>query len=121
MSNKPRIGIGWVASINSIEVFEGNDRTMVITSLQAEAQSLLRGLWEAITKGFMSVQINTDSVKLVRAISSQHQPFEISTLILDIKVTCSKFSYCEIRKVSRQDVISGPVLAKSARLGKPLP
>lgn len=91
---------------------------MDITPLQTEAYAMYQGLQEAINKGFSRVQIHSDCTKLVLVIDSHHQPFEISTLVHDIKAIRSKFHFCEICKVSRDEVAPSHVLATAARLGK---
>lgn len=90
---------------------------MALTPLQTEAYALHQGLCEAVNKGFSYVQINSDCTKLVRAIDSHQQPFKISTVVSNIKVLRSKFSICEIRKVSRVEVAPALALVTAAKLG----
>lgn len=109
-----------MASLSGSKVFEGNDKTLALASLQIEAQALLRRLAEAESNGLICVQILTDCIELVRAIKSHHQPYEISNLVHDLKINYSKFLYYEICKVSRQKVDSAHVLATIARQGNAL-
>lgn len=92
---------------------------MASTPLQTEAHSLYQGLREAFNREIRFVQIRSDCKELVHAIDSQQQPFEISVLVHDIKMLrlCSRFSYCIISKVSRQEVAPAHELATAARFG----
>lgn len=67
-----------------------------------------------LTNGSDVFKIHSDCTDFVRAIANHQQPFEISTLVHDIKALCSKFSFCEIRKVSRQEIGPAHVLATTA-------
>lgn len=64
------------------------------------------------------MQVQSDCTELVRAIESQQQPFEISSLVHDIKVLCSKFDHCLVSQVGRGEVVLAHELAIAVRLGK---
>ncbi|XP_048497403.1 uncharacterized protein LOC104905807 [Beta vulgaris subsp. vulgaris] len=113
----PRAGIGWSAKVNGTRVFEGNARIVASSSLQTEAQAVFRGIYEAKLKGFQHLHIHSDSVDVVRTIGSTHQPFEIATVIHDIRALQREFSSCIIKKVARMDVLPAHRLAVAARQG----
>ncbi|XP_010674016.1 uncharacterized protein LOC104890294 [Beta vulgaris subsp. vulgaris] len=114
----PRAGIGWAARVNGLNVFEGNAIVVTSSSIQTEAYAVYRGILEAKMRGIQHIQIHTDSVEVIRAIDSQHQPFEIATLVHDIRALCRGFSYCRIKKTSRMEVTLAHSLAVAARQGK---
>ncbi|XP_048490517.1 uncharacterized protein LOC125492294 [Beta vulgaris subsp. vulgaris] len=114
----PRAGIGWSASVNGTRAFEGNSIIVASSSLQTEAYAVHRGIYEAKLRGIRHLQIHSDSVEVVRAIGSPHQPFEIATLLHDIRALRRDFNTCEIKKGSRMDVILAHKLAVAARQGK---
>lgn len=117
----PGAGIGWPAFVNNIKAFEGSAEIIALSPLQTKAHAMYKGMCEAHTKGFIRVQVLSDSAELVRAIESQHQPFEISrfsTLIHDIKAMHSKLSVRIICKVSRLEMVPAHVLVLAARIGK---
>ncbi|XP_048503106.1 uncharacterized protein LOC104896166 [Beta vulgaris subsp. vulgaris] len=117
-SNKfPRAGIGWAAYVNEEKLFEGNEMVMASSALLAEALAIHKGLYEAQFKGIRHLQIHSDSKEVVRACESQDQAFEITPIISDIMAIRSKFTYCEIKYVSRLDVTPAHRLAVAARLG----
>lgn len=114
----PRAGVGWSAYVNKVKAFEGNAMVMALSSLQAEAYAVYKGLCETHSRGVRHIQIHSDSTDVVRAIDNQYQAFEISTLMHDIRAIRREFSYCEIRKVGRIEVNPAHSLAIVARQGK---
>ena len=106
-----------MALVNKVKIFEGNAMIMASTPLQAEAYAPYQGMCEAYAKGVSHALFKSDCAELVRAIESQHQPFEITTIIHDIKAFSRNFNSCEIAKVNRIEVDSAHVLARAARQG----
>lgn len=78
---------------------------------------MLRGMSEAHGREFKRIQILSDSAKLIHAIESQLQPFEISSLVHDINIMRTKFSDCSFRKVNQTEVTPAHVLAVAAKIG----
>ena len=113
----PRAGIGWVAKANEAIIFEGNANVMASTPIQAEAYALFHGMRTTYNRGIRQATFKSDCAELVRAISSQHHPFEITTIIHDINSLRVKFDKCEIEKVNRIDVEPAHALAQAARQG----
>lgn len=100
---------------NGRKAFEGNEMIVASSSLQAEAYALYKGLCDAHMKGIQHIQIYSDSAELVRAIDSQFQAFEITTLIHDVRAIRRKFSRCTIKKVARVEVYPAHSLAVATR------
>ncbi|XP_048497626.1 uncharacterized protein LOC125496252 [Beta vulgaris subsp. vulgaris] len=113
----PRAGIGWVARENEAILFEGNANVMASTPTQAEAYALFHAMRTTYNRGIRQATFISDCAELVRAIDSQHHPFEITTIIHDINSLRAKFDKCEIKKVNRIDVKPAHVLAQAARQG----
>lgn len=113
-----RAGIGWSTSLRNTKTFEGNATVLALSPLQTEALAMLKGIRTAYNKGFRNIQISTDSSELVRATTNIYQPFEISTIVHDITSIRSKFNFCRIRKVSRQEIVPAHELAITTRAGK---
>ena len=90
---------------------------MTSSSLQTEAYAIYKGMSEAHARGLQQIRILSDSTKAVRAIDSQHQAVEITTLVHDIRSISRFFSHWEIRKVSRSEVNIAHNLAVAARQG----
>lgn len=114
----PQAGIGWAAYVNNTKVFEGNSKIMALSPLQNEAYAMYRGLHEAITKGFNRILVLLDSTELVQTTDRHNQPFNIATIVYDMKALRSKFNSCKICKVSREVVDPAHILATAARQGK---
>lgn len=83
---------------NEVIIFEGNAKIMASTPIQAEAYALYHSMCVAYTKVVRQAIFKSDCPELVRAIYSQQHPFEIATIIHDIKSLRDKFSSCEIEK-----------------------
>ncbi|XP_048492996.1 uncharacterized protein LOC125493574 [Beta vulgaris subsp. vulgaris] len=113
----PRAGIGWVASVNNVKIFGGKAIILALTPLQTEAYALFQSMQEAHTKGITQVAFKSDCAELVRAIESQHQAYEITTIIQDIRTIRHKFISCDIVKVNRTEVEPAHELARAARQG----
>lgn len=58
----------------------------------------------------------SDSAVLIRALESEDQPFEISSIVRGINIMRAKFSNCSFSKVSRTEVAPAHALAVAARL-----
>ncbi|XP_048494745.1 uncharacterized protein LOC125494904 [Beta vulgaris subsp. vulgaris] len=116
--NYPRAGIGWTAYMNGYKIFEGNDKVLASSSLQAEALAVYRGLHEAYSKGFRNIQIHSDSAEVVRAVTSPHQPVEIATIIHDVRALAHRVPQWGITRVKRENLVVAHNLAIAARQGK---
>lgn len=86
-------GIGWKGELDGQTIFQGNDKILASSSLQAEACAMLRGLIEARKMSCYNIHICMDFTKLIRIYHKNVTPIDISNISYKIKVECSKFRF----------------------------
>ncbi|CAN7011778.1 unnamed protein product, partial [Brassica rapa subsp. trilocularis] len=109
-------GFGWIikSTSNSILCKDSASRTYVGSALIAEALAIRQALRAAAFLGLLTLNVFSDSLVLISALSSGSDLNEIAGILSDIRDFASLFDHLSFSHVSRTCNIVADSLAKSA-------
>ncbi|KAF3581630.1 hypothetical protein DY000_02030094 [Brassica cretica] len=112
--NSESTGLGWIFTPPGSPTLQGSQyQTHVQSALLAEALAIRSALQHAIQLGYTQIWLRSDSLVLVRAITSIAKPKILHGVLSDIETLSSTFSFCVFSFTPRE--LNGPAdhLAKA--------
>ena len=106
-------GLGWIVTPPGSPTLQGSQhQTHVQSALLAEALAIRSALQHTIQLGYTQIWLRSDSLVLVRAITSIAKPKILHAVFSDFETLSSTFSFCVFSFISRE--FNGPadLLAK---------